>query len=429
MKLKGIIESNISILKLAMYAITLIIVFLKGPEYYPDSYAHMEMLINRSVLYSIIINIPKVLTGAYSGYMMILIHFISFVLSVEYFLKQSKKVLSFSNVAHLLLIGVFCFLALFVYPFISSILSEGIAFPLLLFCVGLLIELWQNISLKHLIYFAICFFLLMMTRAQFIIILPVFLIFFIVKFRSFQISKLSLIIVVVIISIPLLTKLTEKYYYHLVLNENIGYTMTFVHLISAPFYVSSIDNQSLFTNKEERSFFTRTKRLLDDKNLSYNYAKENDLDELDYYQNNFTKICNAAIHEANMDFYQENGVSFYNQHRKVDEITKTLFFPLLKQNFVKWSVIVYKSFKKGLGRSHGILVLAVIIVLSILCYKHGLKELSVFFLGILILKLSLHLLIAISVHSIPRYLFYFQWLTPMFLVVVGDSLINNKKQS
>ncbi|WP_298239192.1 hypothetical protein [uncultured Algibacter sp.] len=248
-----------------------------------------------------------------------------------------------------------------------------------------------------------------------------------IKIKSFINDKLTLLILLVIISIPFLSKVTENSYYNLVLKEDISYTMTYVHLISAPFYVASIEDQSLFSNKEERSFFIRTKQFLDSQNLSYNYSKAKNLDEFDYYQNNFTKICNTTIHEANMSYYENKGVSFYNQHRKVDMLTTKMFFPLLKKNFKKWLVIVYKGFKKGLGRSHGILLLGLIFMLSILFLRYDLKSLSIFFLGILILKLTLHLLIAISVHSIHRYLFYFDWFIPMFLVIIGDKVISLKK--
>lgn len=429
MDLRESIKRNSQQLKLFIYALTVLLILIKGPLYSPDSYAHINMYINRSVLYSIFVNIPIWIMGSHNGYLMIILHIVFYLFCLEYFFKKSRSYLNFSNFSEVLLVFVFCFFVLFIYPFANFILSEAISAPLLLLCLAKLIEIYRFGSAKQMVYFAIIFFLLMITRSQFIIFLPFFIVLFFIKFKRYKKSKYAIVTFLVITTIPILSKLTEQFYYKMVLKEDIGYTMTYVHLISSPFYVSSIEDKSLFTEEEEQSFFARTKDLLDSQSLNYDFAKINNLDEFDYFQDNFTRICNAAIHESNLYYYQNEGFSLYDRHRKVDELTSKLFFPLLKKNFKKWLVLTYKGFKKGLRRSYGMLIIALLFIFALFFLENDLKHLAVFFVSILILKLGLHIIIAMAVHSIHRYVFYFDWLEPMIIVLMGDKIINYKEMS
>ena len=204
--------------------------------------------------------------------------------------------------------------------------------------------------------------------------------------------------------------------------------MTYVHLITAPFYVSESANVDLFKTQEEKKFFKRTKQWLDEKNLNINYAYDNTIDEFNYYQENFSKICNASIHEANMEYYKGQGFSFFDQHRKVSALTQSMFYPLLSKNLKNWLVITFKGFKSGLHGSIGLLTMALLMLGCIVLYYNQNKEIAWFVFGLITLKLLLHVVIAISVHSIHRYLFYFDWLLPLCLILLMDGfLVNNTR--
>ena len=409
-----------------LYGITLVLVLLRGPSYFPDSYAHINMHINRSILYSLFVNIPSLMWHQHNGYAMIAIQFLVFVCSTEYFLKQVKDVFNLSSFAYLCLVLVFCFIAIAIHPFVNFILSEALAYPLLIICIGLVINLWKNASIKQLIYFFIAYFLLIVTRNHFAILLPVFLIPLVWRMKSFTNVRFASTILFLIILTPFLSKLTERIYYNITLKEDIGYTMTYVHLIGIPFYVSSLEDQHMFQNEEELAFFVRTKRLMDKKHLSYNYAKKNSFDELTYFQDNFSNICNQSVHEANLDYYKNKGLSIYDQHREVDKITSKLFFPLLKANFINWSKIVLKGFKRGLG-GQGAMIILVFVIIGIVFYQYDLQLLSLFIFWILVMKLAHHFFIALVGSNENRYLFYFDWVIPFFIIIMADKLLIFKK--
>lgn len=205
--------------------------------------------------------------------------------------------------------------------------------------------------------------------------------------------------------------------------------MTYVHLSSAPFFISEKSDEALFENPEEKAFFRRTKQLLDNQNLSLDYCYKAKDDEFNYYQKNFTKICNAVIHEANMDYYKSLGLSFYDQHRKVNQLTEKMFYPLIKKHFVNWVKLTLKGFKKGLFGSQGLLLVGLLLIGCLFLFKNNYKEFSLLILSLMTMKIMLHLFIAMSVHSIHRYLFYFDWVIPMFLIVLIDYLVTNGKTS
>ena len=413
----------------SFYLLTLLVVLVIGPKYQPDSFAHFDMLINRSVLYSLFLNIPHWLFGLKMGYTILLAQFGIYVLCVTYFINSLSKFINLSKLTTSTLHFIFAYLAIFTYQVINNILSESLAYPFLLVVLAISMKYYKLGDIKYIGTLWILCYLLFLTRIQFVIVLPFLCLILIYHYKKIYKSFLAIIFTVGLLSSPFLAKQTETLYYKFVLKENIAYSMTFVHLISAPFFVSDVSDALLFEKPEERDFFIRTKQSLDNKNLNLAYCHNNREDEFDYYQKNFTKICNASIHEENMDYYKSLGISFFDQHRKVSQYTKNIFYPLLKAHFKLWLKIVLKGFKKGLHGSQGILIIGLVMLGSLLLYFHHEKDFALFFLWVIGIKLMLHLFIAISVHSVHRYLFYFDWVIPVFLILLIDKLVLYKNKS
>lgn len=418
-----------NIFTVAFYIILGILVIIIGPIYAPDSFAHFDMLINRSVLYSIFLNIPHWLFGIKLGYPILLAQFAIYLISVNILISTLFKFFRLSRISRYALHIVFAYLAIFSYKVINLILSESIAYAILLIIISLSIKYYKTPKTKHIALLLVFSLLLLLTRIQFIVVVPFICFALLFRYKNILKSYLNIFLVAGILISPILSKLIEKLYYTSVLRENIEYSMKYVHLISAPFYVSDKSDAELFENHEDRAYFERTKQWLDNKNLNLDYGSNNTYDEFDYYQENFTKICNATIHEANMDYYEGLGFSFFEQHRKVSQITKNIFYPLLKKNFNNWLKLVLKGFKKGLHGSQGLLLLGMVLFGCSILFFNQKKELALLIFGLISLKLMLHFLIAISVHSIHRYLFYFDWVIPLFLILLIDSFVSNKEQN
>ncbi|MDO5988957.1 hypothetical protein Q4Q39_16250 [Flavivirga amylovorans] len=198
--------------------------------------------------------------------------------------------------------------------------------------------------------------------------------------------------------------------------------MTYVHCISSPFYIAKSSDIEVFETEEQKSFFSRTFQMLESKEITRNFAISNRKDDYDFFEENFTKICNASIHESNMEYYKKYGFrTEYEQQYKVDEVTTKMFFPLLKANFKIWFKMLLKSIEKGLGGRSGAFLTFMILGFSLIFVF---KDNRFTFLSIvIILKFANSLIVAIAVHSIVRYTFYFDWIIGATIILLLDPIL------
>lgn len=405
-----------------------LIVFIRGPIYLPDSYAHMDMLINRSPVYAIFVNVFTAIFKGYYEYPLLFSQYLFLVLSIRFLLKILSQSLKVSSVSVLLLQLVLLANGIYWFASVNKVLSESIAFPLFLILVGCLFKASVEKNYKWLFKGIITLILLQFTRGQFISFLPVLLIFLSYITYKTKSYRKGLIFVILIISIPLVVSFSERAYNKIVHNQYKNYSMTYVHFISLPFYIADSNNVEIFETEEEKSFFNRTYQLLKSKKINRDFAISNNKDDYAFFEANFTKICNASIHEANMDYYADFGFkSHYDQQYKVDEVTAKMFFPLLKANFKVWLKVVFKSFEKGLGGRPGAFLTFLILILSIVLFF---KDNRFVFLSIVVLlKLANSLIIAMVVHSIIRYTFYFEWITGAVVILLLDLILKERQNA
>ncbi|GAA3610875.1 hypothetical protein GCM10022396_30080 [Flavivirga amylovorans] len=222
--------------------------------------------------------------------------------------------------------------------------------------------------------------------------------------------------------VPIIVNFSERVYYKLVLGQNKNYAMTYVHCISSPFYIAKSSDIEVFETEEQKSFFSRTFQMLESKEITRNFAISNRKDDYDFFEENFTKICNASIHESNMEYYKKYGFrTEYEQQYKVDEVTTKMFFPLLKANFKIWFKMLLKSIEKGLGGRSGAFLTFMILGFSLIFVF---KDNRFTFLSIvIILKFANSLIVAIAVHSIVRYTFYFDWIIGATIILLLDPIL------
>jgi hypothetical protein len=141
-----------------------------------------------------------------------------------------------------------------------------------------------------------------------------------------------------------------------------------------------------------------------------------------FFERNFTKICNATIHEYNRDFYAAKGLNEYEQQYKVDELTSSMFLPLLKANLKSWVKHVKRSFIKGVGGRIVLLILFFIFACSSWLFIKSKDYRFVFLALAIVLKCSNNIIIAMVVHSIGRYTFYFDWIIFAALILLFNPL-------
>ena len=140
----------------------------------------------------------------------------------------------------------------------NKLLSESLSYALVIFISALLIQGLIERNIKFLLKLIIPLFVLILTRGQFLALIPVVLCgLLFVNYKEKQIKQ-SLLVLFLLLALPAIVSLSERTYNKIVHDKFINYKMSSVHAISAAFYVSDANDEAIFTSKEEKDRFKRT---------------------------------------------------------------------------------------------------------------------------------------------------------------------------
>ncbi|WP_034059937.1 hypothetical protein [Lacinutrix jangbogonensis] len=407
---------------LLIYFLAGILVLLIGPIYYPDSYAFLDMAINRSPVYSAFLKCFTSLFGDAFEIPVLISQYLIMVLATHFLLKTLYKSLKLHAYSVLFFQLVLLANTVIWYYSVNKILSESLAFPLVLVLVTLLFQTLIGNSFKALFKAILVLFFLQFLRGQFIIFIPiVILIAIYIIYYTKKITKGTLAIALLVL-IPVLISFSERVYNKIVIDQYKNYAMTYVHFISAPFYIASSDDVSVFETEEEKAFFNRTFSQLEEQEITIEFGYESVAPYM-FFERNFTKICNATVHQYNMDYYRDKGLNEFEQQYKVDELTTKMFLPLLKANFKSWVKHVRRSFTKGVGGKAIFLMLLLILACSSWLFVKSKDYRFAFLILAITLKFANNVVIAMVVHSIERYTYYFDWIIFAALILLFNPLI------
>ncbi|WP_452223751.1 hypothetical protein [Lacinutrix chionoecetis] len=410
-------------LYLLIYLLAGIFVLIIGPIYYPDSYAFLDMAINRSPVYAVFLKCFTIVFGNWYETPVLIAQYLILVLAIHFLLKTLYKSLKL----HAYSVVVFQFVllanAIIWYYAVNKILSEALAFPLVLFLIALLFQALKYKSFSALWKAMAVLFLLQFTRGQFIVFIPVFVLVIAYMIYKCKTYKKGVLAVILVALIPVLISFSERLYNKITIDQYKNYAMTYVHFIAAPFYLAQSEDVSVFKTEEEKAFFKRTFNILESKRLTLQYASKDKQPLYMFFERNFTKICNATVHQYNMDYYAAKGFNEYEQQYKVDEMTSKMFLPLLKANFKDWVHHVRRSFTKGVGGKAVLIMLLLVLVYSVWLFIKTSEYRFMFLIMVIVLKFANNAIIAMVVHSIDRYTFYFDWIVFAALIFLFNPLI------
>ncbi|WP_299252806.1 hypothetical protein [uncultured Lacinutrix sp.] len=410
------------IVYLLIYLFAGLYVLRVGPIFYPDSYAFLDMAINRSPVYSVFLKCFTLIFGDAFAFPTLIVQYLLMVFATHFLLSTLYKSLKLHSYTVLFFQLTFLANAIIWYHSVTRILSESLAFPLVIIFVAYLFTAIKYNSFSSLLKAIGVLFLLQFNRGQFIVFIPIVLLIGIYLMYNTKKIKIGVLSIALLILIPIFSSFSERVYNKIVINQYKNYAMTYVHFISAPFFVANSENVSLFKTEEEKDFFRRTFNRLESKRLTLEMSTEDDEAPYVFFERNFTKICNATIHEYNRDFYAAKGLNEYEQQYKVDELTSSMFLPLLKANLKSWVKHVKRSFIKGVGGRIVLLILFFILACSSWLFIKSKDYRFVFLALAIVLKFSNNLIIAMVVHSIGRYTFYFDWIIFAALILLFNPL-------
>ncbi len=403
-----------------IYFVVGVFVIFKGAIYYPDSFAFLKMSFNRSPVYSSFLKLFTSVFGDNFELPVTIVQYILIALSIHYFLKVFKKIFEVSflglTVLQLILLAP-CYHWFFAA---NKLLSESLSYALVIFISALLTQGLIERNIKFLIKLLIPLFVLILTRGQFLALIPVVLYSVVfINFKEKQIKQ-SLLVLFLLLALPAIVSLSERTYNKIVHDKFINYKMSSVHAISAAFYVSDANDEAIFTSKEEKDLFKRTYTSLSEAGFLKKELKKDIFDYQELFRENFTKICNARVHQLNLDYYAVKGLDYYEQQIKVDALTSKMILPLIKNNLKSWLGFVYHNLKYTFGTSKYMVLLLIILFYSVyISFKTNKKE-FVFIAFMILCMFANNAIIAIATHSVNRYTFYFDWVLFAFVILFID---------
>lgn len=403
-------------LQIALFLIVGVFVLAKGGHYMPDSYAFLDMRFNRSPFYCTFLKIFTSVFGDNFEAPVIMFQYAFIVFAVRKFIINLSKTFNLNTFSQLILQGILLAPCVYWHFTGGSILSESIAYPLVLLVFWYTFKAFKDLDLKPIYKAFVFLFVLILTRGQFVIFVPIILIvsgYIIHKKRSFRSSYFALLL---IIALPFLTNLTEKIYNKVVFGYYTSNAMSNVHFIASGFYLSKDSDIDLFKTNEEQAYFQIINQSLKDASLMRSQVVANGLDDYDFYEYNFTKICNQRIHELGLAYFEDKGLNYYEQNIALNSLCGNMIFPLIKSNFSNWTKLLFKNLKTTFGTTKQMLLILVLLFYSLYLVW---KETDVIYKFISLacaFMFANNLLIALVVYANKRYVFYFDWV--IFAIVI-----------
>jgi hypothetical protein len=403
-------------LQIVLFLIVGVFVLAKGGHYMPDSYAFLDVRFNRSPFYSTFLKIFTSIFGENFEVPVILFQYAFIVFAVRKFIIKLSKAFNLNTFSQLILQGILLAPCVYWHFTGGSILSESIAYPLVLLVFRHTFKGFKDLDLKPIYKALIFLFVLSLTRGQFVIFVPIILIvcgYIIHQKRSFRSSYFALLL---IIALPFLTNLTEKIYNKVVFGYYTSNAMSNVHFIASGFYLSKDSDIDLFKAEDERAYFQIINQSLKEANMMRSQAVANGFDDYEFYDNNFSNICNHRIHELGLAYFKDKGLNYYEQNIALNSLCGNMIFPLIKSNFSNWTKLLFKNLKTTFGTTKQMLLILVLLFYSLYMVW---KETDVIYKFISLacaFMFANNLLIALVVYANKRYVFYFDWV--IFAIVI-----------
>lgn len=142
---------------------------LKGPFLHPDSFAFLEMSINRSPLYVLFLKLFTTLFGDNYLWPLIGVQFLAIVFSTHFLLKTIKKQFDLHFIEKLVLQFILLSPSVYFNYTTGSVHSEAVSHPLVLLVFAFGFKAFASTSIRPLLKSIIPLYFLILTRGQFIV--------------------------------------------------------------------------------------------------------------------------------------------------------------------------------------------------------------------------------------------------------------------
>mgnify|MGYP000713539014 CR=1 FL=1 len=223
-----------------------------------------------------------------------------------------------------------------------------------------------------------------------------------------------------------MTSLIDKTYHKVVHGHFVSTPWTGMNMITLPFFVSDMEDETLFDDVTEKKFFQNTHHDLVDEYMNINNV---DLTVFptptQFYIGQFANITMGPIYRNGVAVLQDS-LTENEKFIALDTMTSKMTMPLLWDNFSKWKHIYNQNAVHGFGGLHNLALYLFIALYSFfVLWKRNEKTYKVLGLisGMLIANV---LIVSIGMHAVIRFTFHNDSIIFLPIFVILTSL--NKKR-
>lgn len=414
--------TNLNLIHLTIYIIVGVLVIKRGIIYFPDSYTFLDMAFNHSPFYCVFLKIITTIFGDYFEIPLIIVQYSVIIFGINYFLKTLNNIFKIHKLG-LIIIQLICLApCVYVHNLGSAVLSEALTYPIFLVIFSLTLKLFVNENLNYIYKISILLVVLILTRGQFLALVPaLILIVGYIIFKTKSIKK-QYYFILILCAIPLLTSFSERLYNKIVFGYFVNNAMNYVHLIASPIYIANESDVDLFSSEEEITYFNIVYSSLREAELTRNQNLNLKIGDYKFYENNFSKICNRRIYELGLNFYESKGLNFVESNIALNKLCSKMIVPLIKQNFKVWTFLFTKNLINSFDSSKQILFFFILLCYSVINLIKSNKTLYKFIVLATLFMFANNTLIALVVHSINRYVFYFDWVIFVTFIILLNKI-------
>lgn len=383
----------VSLLSCLIFCIVLII---NGMHYSPGSDSYVNASVIRSPVYPLFIDFFQLLFKSNFEFPLLIIQLSLGLYGIFYFVKTINLIFTINKWALFVLSIIIATPYLFPSKIGNNILSEGLAYPLFLFFISNLFRGFFFESRNKLYFSAIVLFLLVLTREQFLFVLPLSILLLIyLAFKNKSIKR-YLLLLIIYFAIPVLCSITDKVYHKICFGYYVSTPWKGIHLAALPFFVSDKEDYKIFNNKEEQEYFKTIYNELTYSGLTLNeYIKTNsDSRGFTFYTRNFTTIANLTIDPVGRKFFEEGD----NNYKYIlnDKMAKKIAIPLIRKNIFTWLKFYIMNIITGIGQERLLFTYPIFLLFSFSQMIRRFRKIDIFIFSCFLISLSNVCLVAIG---------------------------------
>ena len=418
MNFKKIVKEKYFQLSILLISVFIFLIsFKKGAIYINDSPGYLEMDILRSMVYPMFLKVIQLLSKNNFEALVVTFQLLFGLFAAFFSIKQFQKHFKL----HKLLLIFFYVLLLAPYLQLhligNKIMSESLAYPLYLIVFSKLLGYLIKNSTKSFIQICILTLILILTRAQFLFLIPILSIILVYNyFQTKQLKKYGILLIVTI-SIPFISSITDKIYHKIAHDYYINTPWTGLQIVTLPFFVAQEDQAAIFEDPNQKAYFNLIYQILKEKGYNLHHLKTKESKERldEFYDYKYSTISYDIIFKEGMEFANQFDMNRFEKYIYVDQLTSSMTIPLIKANLKDYIKIYIMNISRGFGSKKVMLLWGFILIYSLLNFFQKRDDLYKIFIVLSLAVIGNLMIVTIAEHTTKRFLFYNNW--NLFLVI------------